>query len=128
MEIGSQTFTIPTTTGASAVRSAATTLQTIGNQAEQMQNGPVDSIVNLINDLVDQLQGNSGENSLDNLMAGLQQILEQLQAYSGQVESDAEQELANQLIFEIMKMSIRMGIMQQGALQKEVLDMDVSFS
>ncbi|CAA6811786.1 MAG: Unknown protein [uncultured Thiotrichaceae bacterium] len=128
MEIGSQAFTTPITTDASAVGSATNTLQGIGNQAESLQNGPVgNNIVDLINDLVNQLQGSEG-GSLDDLMAGLQQILEQLQAYTGQAESEAEQELASLLTLEIMKMSIRMGIMMQGTLQKEVLDIDVSYS
>lgn len=126
MEIGSQAFTTPITTDASAVRSAASSLQGIGDQAESLHNGSVgNNIIDLINGLVEQLQGNSG-GSLDDLMAGLQQILEQLQVYTGQAQ--AEQELAAQLTFEIMKMSIRMGIMQQGALQKDLLDMDVSYT
>lgn len=126
MEIGSQAFTTPITTDASAVRTATTTLQGIGNQAESLQNGPVgNSLVDLINDLVKQLEGSSG-GSLDDVMASLQSILEQLQAYSGQAQ--AEQELAAQLTNEIMKMSIRMGIIMQGALQKDVLDMDVSYT
>lgn len=126
MEIGNQAFTTPITTDASAVRTATTSLQGIGNQAESLQDGPVgNSLVDLINDLVKQLEGSSG-GSLEDVMASLQSILEQLQAYSGQAQ--AEQELASQLTNEIMKMSIRMGIIMQGALQKDVLDMDVSYT
>jgi len=128
MEIGSQAFTTPVTTDASTVRSATSTLQGIGNDAESLQNSPVgNNIVDLINSLVEQLEGSSG-GSIDDFTSALQQILEQLQAYTGQVESQAEQELAARLTLEIMKMSIRMGIMMQGSLQKDVLDMDVSYT
>lgn len=133
MEIGNHSGFNPVSTDTRVAQSAAGTLQDIGNQAKALQNSPAgSSIVDLINDLVNQLQGNSGGNtekgSLDDLLAGLQKIITQLQSNTGQGKDQAEQEQAAQLTLEIMKMSVRMGIIQQGALQKELLDMDVSYS